>query len=149
MDPSNGTPSAPDHEAAFAKAFLTSEKRARFVQQLADPKRRKELLPSLDEDLHYMPGFATAVPGAQDFPDELDKPVALYGGTFRPDNWDGNYQYLQQTGTPEKPDYYARTVAFGCRTVWPHGCSHRQSLPIEAGQRAGPRRLVVAGLCRG
>ncbi|MBK8727592.1 MAG: hypothetical protein IPL96_16510 [Holophagaceae bacterium] len=79
MDPSNGTPSGPEHEAAFAKAFLTSEKRARFVQLLADPKRRKEILPSLDEDLHYMPGFATVVPGAQDFPEELEKLLTTKG----------------------------------------------------------------------
>ena len=69
-------------------------------------------------------GLSTGLIADKDFPDELDKPVALYGGTFRPDNWDGNYQYLQQTGTPENPYYYARHVASGYRTVWRYGCSH-------------------------
>lgn len=68
-----------DHEEAFAKAFLTSGKRARFVQLLADPKRRKEILPCLDHDLHYMPGFATEAPRAQDFPDALEKLLMAKG----------------------------------------------------------------------
>lgn len=61
------------HEAAFAKAFLRSEKRARFIQHLADPKRRREMLGRLDQDLPYLPEWATPVPGEQDYPDELAK----------------------------------------------------------------------------
>lgn len=68
-----------DHEAAFAKAFLASEKRARFVQFLADPKRRKEMLDRLNRDLPYMPGFATGVPSHQDYPDELEKLLKAKG----------------------------------------------------------------------
>ncbi len=68
-----------DHEAAFAKAFLASEKRARFVQFLADPKRRKEMLDRLNHDLPYMPGFATGVPSHQDYPDELEKLLKAKG----------------------------------------------------------------------
>ncbi|MDP1830448.1 MAG: hypothetical protein Q8K67_00170 [Geothrix sp.] len=68
-----------DHEAAFAKAFLTSEKRARFIQFLADPKRRKEMLERLNGDLPYMPGFATVLPSEQDFPGELEKLLKAKG----------------------------------------------------------------------
>ena len=62
-----------NHEAAFAKAFLRSEKRARFIQYLADPKRRREMLGRLDHDLPYLPEWATPVPGEQDYPEELVK----------------------------------------------------------------------------
>lgn len=68
-----------NHEEAFAKAFIPSEKRARFIQYLADPKRRKEMLDRLNGDLPYMPGFATAVPGHQDFPLELEKLLLAKG----------------------------------------------------------------------
>jgi hypothetical protein len=61
-----------DHEAAFTDAFIASGKRARFVQQLADPKRRKDMLECLDRDLPCMPGFGTEVPRGQDFPDGLE-----------------------------------------------------------------------------
>jgi hypothetical protein len=59
----------------------------------------------------------------KDFPDELNKPVALYGGTFRPDVWNGSVEFLQQTGSINNPSYYARHVASGYRTVWRYGCS--------------------------
>lgn len=68
-----------NHEEVFAKAFITSEKRARFIQFLADPKRRKEMLDRLNRDLPYMPGFATEVPGTHDFPDELEKLLKAKG----------------------------------------------------------------------
>jgi hypothetical protein len=63
--------SSVDHEAAFAKAFLPSEKRARFVQVLAQPRRRKEMLVQLNGHLPYLAAYATAVPSEQDFPDAL------------------------------------------------------------------------------
>ena len=66
-------------EEAFVKAFLTSEKRARFLQFLANPRRRKEILDKLNHDLPYMPTFATAVPGHQDFPEELEKLLKAKG----------------------------------------------------------------------
>jgi hypothetical protein len=61
-----------DHEEAFAKAFILSEKRARFIQFLAHAKRRKEMLSRLSRDLPYIQAFATVVPGYQDFPVELE-----------------------------------------------------------------------------
>ena len=60
-----------DHEAAFATAFLPSEKRARFIQILAQPRRRKEMLVQLNGHLSYLRAYAMEVPGEQDFPDAL------------------------------------------------------------------------------
>ncbi|HJU84727.1 MAG TPA: hypothetical protein VJ600_10985 [Holophagaceae bacterium] len=68
-----------DHEEAFAKAFLPSEKRARFIQYLANPKRRREILSRLDHDLPYLPAFATEVPGEQDFPQALEQLLMAKG----------------------------------------------------------------------
>jgi hypothetical protein len=68
-----------NHEEAFAKAFLPSEKRARFIQLLAQPRRRKEMLVQLNGHLPYLPDFATVVPGEQDFPDELEKLLRAKG----------------------------------------------------------------------
>lgn len=68
-----------NHEEAFAKAFLPSEKRARFIQHLADPRKRREMLTHLNDDLPYMPGFAMEVPGHQDFPSELEKLLRAKG----------------------------------------------------------------------
>ncbi|HJW71733.1 MAG TPA: hypothetical protein VJ486_02655 [Geothrix sp.] len=62
-----------NHGEAFAKAFITSEKRARFIQFLADPKRPKEMLGKLNQDLPDMPEFGSEVPDAQDYPEELEK----------------------------------------------------------------------------
>lgn len=67
------------HEEAFAKAFIASEKRARFIQFLANPKRRKEMLNRLNHHLPYLPGFAIEVPGNQDFPEELEKLLRAKG----------------------------------------------------------------------
>jgi hypothetical protein len=68
-----------DHEEAFAKAFLPSEKRARFTQFLAQPKRRKEALVQLSRGLPCLPEFAIEVPGPQDFPEELEKLLTARG----------------------------------------------------------------------
>lgn len=65
------TSASGNHEAAFARAFLPSEKRARFIQGLAQPRHRKEVLAQLSSHLPYLPAHATAVPGEQDFPDAL------------------------------------------------------------------------------
>ena len=67
------------HEEAFAKAFITSEKRARFGQFLANAKRRQEMLERLDHDLPYLPAYAQEVPGEQDYPDELEKLLCARG----------------------------------------------------------------------
>jgi len=61
------------HEEAFVKAFLLSEKRARWAQYLGNAKRRKEVLHQLNHNLPYAPALATEVPGQQDFPGELER----------------------------------------------------------------------------
>jgi hypothetical protein len=68
-----------NHEEAFAKAFLPSEKRARFIQLLAQPKRRPEGLAQLNRHLPYLAAHATEVPGEQDFPDALAKLLMAKG----------------------------------------------------------------------
>ncbi len=68
-----------NHEEAFAKAFLPSEKRARFIQLLAQPKRRREMLAQLDRHLPYLAAFATVLPGEQDFPDQLERLLSSKG----------------------------------------------------------------------
>lgn len=66
-------------EEAFVKAFLLSEKRARFLEYLGNPKRRREALVKLNHALPYLPEFATEVPAEQDFPEELEKLLKARG----------------------------------------------------------------------
>lgn len=68
-----------NHEEAFAKAFLPSEKRARFIQLLAQPRRRKEMLSQLNRHLPYLSACASEVPGEQDFPEALEKLLRAKG----------------------------------------------------------------------
>lgn len=68
-----------NHEEAFTKAFLLSEKRARFIQGLSDPKKRKEALERMSHGLPIIPEFASEVPGTQDFPEELEKLLRAKG----------------------------------------------------------------------
>ena len=70
---------ATDHETAFAKAFLPSEKRARFVQLLAQPRRRQEMLSQITRHLAFLPAVATVVPGDQDFPAGLEQLLIAKG----------------------------------------------------------------------
>ena len=62
-----------DHEEAFVKTFLLSEKRARWAQFLSNPRRRKEVLDHLNHNLPYIRALGTEVPGKQDFPAELER----------------------------------------------------------------------------
>jgi hypothetical protein len=68
-----GAASPRGHEPAVATAVLAAEKRARFIQFLADPKRRREMLGRFDQHLPYLPEWATPVPAPQDYPEELEK----------------------------------------------------------------------------
>ncbi|WIL19278.1 hypothetical protein [Geothrix sp.] len=67
------------HEEAFVKAFITSEKQARWAQFLSSSKRRKEILDRLNHNLPYIPALGTEVPGNQDFPAELEKLLKAKG----------------------------------------------------------------------
>jgi len=68
-----------DHEGAFVKAFLRSEKQARWTQFLASGKRRHEILDRLNHDLPYQPTLGTVVPSHQDYPAELEKLLRAKG----------------------------------------------------------------------
>lgn len=71
-----------NHEEAFTKAFILSEKRARFIQGLSNPKKRKESLSRLGLGLPCIPEFALEVPGAQDYPEELEKLLKAKGASL-------------------------------------------------------------------
>lgn len=62
-----------DHETAFVKAFLKREKWARYLQLLANRKRREEILVRLNHKLDYLPALAMEVPKDQDYPEALEK----------------------------------------------------------------------------
>jgi hypothetical protein len=78
----------------------------------------------------------------KDWPDELNKPVALYGGTFREDTQVSSQEYRAQTGSIENPSYYARHVASGYRTVWRYGCSHWVNFVEEAVAYVDPSECI-------
>lgn len=59
-------------EEAFTKAFILSEKRARFIQGLNDPRKRREQLAQLSCKLPFLPALGSEVPSTQDFPEELE-----------------------------------------------------------------------------
>jgi len=61
------------------KAFLRSEKQARWAQFLASAKRRHEILGRLNQDLPYQSALGTPVPSHQDYPVELEKLLKAKG----------------------------------------------------------------------
>ena len=61
-----------DHETALVKAFIKREKWARYLQLLANRKRRKEILIRLNHNLDYLPAYAVEVPADQDYPEALE-----------------------------------------------------------------------------
>jgi hypothetical protein len=68
-----------DHEVSFVKAFLKREKWARYLQLLANRKRRGEILVRLNHKLDYLPAFAVEVPDDQDFPAALERLLRAQG----------------------------------------------------------------------
>jgi len=59
-------------EAAFVKAFIKREKWARYLQLLADRRRREEILIRLNHKLDYLEALAEEVPEDQDYPEALE-----------------------------------------------------------------------------
>ena len=57
------------HEQAFVSAFVIPEKRARYAEFLAKPKRRGEILGRLNHFFDFVPELATQVP--RDTPEQL------------------------------------------------------------------------------
>jgi len=68
-----------DHETAFVKAFLERGKWARYLQLLANRRRREEILVRLDHRLDYLPARATPVPPDQDYPEALERLLLIQG----------------------------------------------------------------------
>lgn len=68
-----------DHETAFVKAFLKRATWARYLQLLANRKRRAEILVRLDRKLDYLPEFAVEVPEDQDHPEGLEALLRAQG----------------------------------------------------------------------
>lgn len=68
-----------DHEAAFVKAFLARAMWARYLQLLANRRRRAEILARLDRKLDYLPEFATEIPEDQDHPEALERLLRAQG----------------------------------------------------------------------
>jgi hypothetical protein len=62
-----------EHEPAFVKAFIKREKWARYLQLLANRRRREEILVRLNHKLDYLPAFAMEVPEDQDYPEALER----------------------------------------------------------------------------
>lgn len=53
---------ADEQEAAFVKAFIVKEKQERYLQLLASPKRRREILDRFNHNLDFDPKYAAIVP---------------------------------------------------------------------------------------
>ena len=51
-----------NHEQAFISAFVVPEKRARYIEFLAKPKRRSEVLDRFNHFFDFIPELATQVP---------------------------------------------------------------------------------------
>lgn len=68
-----------EHETAFVKAFIKREKWARYLQLLANRRRRTEILIRLNHKLDYVATLATEVPADQDFPEALERLLRARG----------------------------------------------------------------------
>ncbi len=51
-----------NQEAAFVKAFIVKDKQERYLQLLASPKRRREILDRFNHNLDFDPKYASVVP---------------------------------------------------------------------------------------
>src|SRR3712207_5216845 len=51
-----------EHEAAFVRAFVVKDKRDRYLQHLAHPKRRRKLLDDLNHNPDFEPSYMTHLP---------------------------------------------------------------------------------------
>ena len=69
-------------------------------------------------------GLNNGLIAAKNFPDELNKPQALYGGTFRAYNVDSSHRYNERSWNPSLQSYYARDVATQVASSWHTGCSN-------------------------
>jgi hypothetical protein len=70
-----------NHEDSFVNAFIIPEKRSRFLQLLANPKRRREILDRFNHHLDYDDSLATAVTASQHSSEQLEKLLRAKGAT--------------------------------------------------------------------
>ena len=68
-----------DHEAAFVRAFIVSNKRDRYATMLASKKRRRELLDGLNHcaDIDY--SYASPIPGGEQKAAQIEKILRSHG----------------------------------------------------------------------
>ena len=58
-------------EDDFINTFILPEKRDRYKQLLANPKRRSEFLDRLNHNLDFIPTLAQQIPGSQHFAESV------------------------------------------------------------------------------
>jgi hypothetical protein len=75
---SNGEPGM-GHEEAFAKAFIATDKQARWILFLSNPKRRSEILERLNHNLPFNPALGAEVHGNQYYPAGLEQLLKAMG----------------------------------------------------------------------
>ena len=68
-----------NHEDSFVNAFIVPEKRSRYLQLLANPKRRREILDRFNHQLDYDDSLATAVTASQHSSQQLEKLLRAKG----------------------------------------------------------------------
>ena len=68
-----------EQEAAFVKAFIVKDKQERYLQFLASPKRRREILDRFNHVLDFDPKFAALVPKELRTADKLAQLLRRHG----------------------------------------------------------------------
>jgi hypothetical protein len=68
-----------DHEEAVIRAFILPNKRERYLDVLAHPKRRAKFIAELAHFKHLDPMFALSIPGSQSNPVSLHKLLVAKG----------------------------------------------------------------------
>jgi hypothetical protein len=62
-----------NHEEAFVKAFIDSDKQSRYLEMLANQKRRNTFLVRFAHHLDYIPSLAVQIPPAQQTSEQIYK----------------------------------------------------------------------------
>jgi hypothetical protein len=70
-----------EQEAAFVKAFIVKDRQERYLQFLASPKRRREILDRFNHVLDFDPKFAALVPKEFRAADKLTQLLRKRGAT--------------------------------------------------------------------
>lgn len=62
-----------NHEGSFVQAFISPERRSRYLQLLTDPKRRQKILDRLNYNLDYIPSLVHELSQSQDRPEVIEQ----------------------------------------------------------------------------